>query len=251
MSAIAGSNKAKVVHDNGWGYKDTSFSISSDGMFSLSGSRYLYSGKRFPHFYDFIKKFGVDKDVSTEPIAKTEESASMRPFLNEFFMIELKTTRLTERISLAREERVLASHGHTVQEIYALRFGKLDRVVDAVVYPESHEEVVEIVQLAVRHNVALIPYGGGTTVSHSLLCDPSESRMILSVNLSRMNKIIAVDKENSTARVQAGCVGSHLESALNELGLTLGHEPDSWEFSTVGGWIATRASGMKKNIYGE
>jgi alkyldihydroxyacetonephosphate synthase len=74
--------------------------------------------------------------------------------------------------------------------------------------------------------------------------------MIVSVDTARMNKIKYIDLENMLCCVEGGAVGLDFEQALNEKGLTLGHEPDSWEFSTVGGWIATRASGMKKNVYG-
>ena len=245
--AIAGPAKVSAVHANGWGYNDTQFSIARENdMFTLSGSRYLYSGKKFPGFYDFIKKFGVDKDIQTFPQSNIPVPASVR---NETFIDQLEKN-VACRISFEDKERLLASHGHTVQEVWALRFGSLPRTVDVVVYPESHADVVKIVSLADSHGVVIMPYGGGTTVSHSLLCNPRETRMILSVNVSGMNKIISIDKINMTVRLQAGCVGSHLEQALNSHGFTLGHEPDSWEFSTVGGWIATRASGMKKNIYG-
>ena len=245
--AIAGAAKANAVHANGWGYSDTEFKISSETeMFSLSGSRYLYSGKRFPGFYDFIKRFGVDKDVHTQGQASIPVAESVG---NEGFVEDFEKN-LACKLSFDKNERLLASHGHTVQEVWALRFGSLARVVDAVVYPESHADVVKIIDLANRHQVVIMPYGGGTTVSHSLLCNASEKRMILSVNVSCMNRIISIDKTNMTVRLEAGCVGSHLEEALNSHGLTLGHEPDSWEFSTVGGWIATRASGMKKNSYG-
>ena len=216
-------------------------------MFALSGNRYLYSGKRFPGFYDFMKKFGVDKNVKTEG---HKISPCDVPILNDTFLKALTAALPTCAVSTKDEERTMASHGHTVQEVWSLRFGKLARVVDAVAYPTTHADVVDIVQLAVKHNVVVLPYGGGTTVSQSLLCDPNEKRMILAVNVSLMNKVLSIDASNLTVRVQAGCVGSHLEKSLNALGLTLGHEPDSWEFSTVGGWIATRASGMKKNVYG-
>jgi alkyldihydroxyacetonephosphate synthase len=242
--AIAGPAKAEHVHPDGWGYRDTSFSIDEKGMFSMSGSRYLYSGKRFPHFYEFIRKYGVDKDVHT-PGRLCECPPPLR---NRIFEEALERSGIS--CSYDDKERLLASHGHTVQEVYALRFGSLKRLVDAVAYPINHSEVERIVSLACQHNIALIPFGGGTTVSHSLLCDPNEKRMILSVNVSRMNNILNIDKDNMTATVQTGCVGSHLEKALNAFELTLGHEPDSWEFSTVGGWVATRASGMKKNVYG-
>jgi alkyldihydroxyacetonephosphate synthase len=96
----------------------------------------------------------------------------------------------------------------------------------------------------------LVPFGGGTNVTQALLLNPSEKRMIVSVDMSRMNKIKWVDKTNMMACVEAGIVGSDLERELKNYGVCSGHEPDSMEFSTLGGWIATRASGMKKNYYG-
>jgi alkyldihydroxyacetonephosphate synthase len=79
---------------------------------------------------------------------------------------------------------------------------------------------------------------------------PEETRMIISVDMSRMNKIKWVDKTNMMACVEAGISGQDLERELKNYGVCSGHEPDSMEFSTLGGWISTRASGMKKNCYG-
>ena len=251
--SIAGSTKISTVHENAWGYRDTRFTMNpADGCVSLTGERYLYSGKKFPNLYPFIQKYGVDKDVATPPTNMEAKffDATKTGSLNESFLDSLKVNLKNCRISVDGKERVMASHGHTVQEIWTLRFGSFPRIVDAVVYPQSHEEVEQIVRLADQFGVAVMPYGGGTTVSHSLLCNPNEKRMILAIAVSRMNSVLSINRETMCVRVQAGCVGSHLEKALNNVGLTLGHEPDSWEFSTVGGWIATRASGMKKNIYG-
>lgn len=108
----------------------------------------------------------------------------------------------------------------------------------------------KLVHLANKHDVVLIPYGGGTNVTQSLMMKPEEKRMIVSVDMSRMNKIKFVDKVNMIACIEAGIIGQDLERELRNYGVCLGHEPDSVEFSTLGGWISTRASGMKKNYYG-
>ena len=68
--------------------------------------------------------------------------------------------------------------------------------------------------------------------------------------MTRMNKIKYVDKINMMASIEAGIIGQDLERELKAYGVVIGHEPDSIEFSTLGGWISTRASGMKKNVYG-
>ena len=88
------------------------------------------------------------------------------------------------------------------------------------------------------------------SVTGALQCLASEARLIVSLDMVLMNRLLQVDTENLTVTVQAGMVGKDLHDSLRHRGYTLGHEPDSWEFSTVGGWLATRASGMKKNRYG-
>ena len=123
-------------------------------------------------------------------------------------------------------------------------------MADVVVYPNSTEDVQKLVQLAGKHNVVLVAYGGGTNVTKSLQLLGSETRMCISVDMGRMNQIKWVDKENNLACIGAGIMGQDLERDLAKYGLCSGHEPDSSEFSTLGGWVSTRASGMKKNTYG-
>lgn len=95
-----------------------------------------------------------------------------------------------------------------------------------------------------------MPYGGGTNVTHALLLTNEDRRCIVSVDMSKMRKIKMVDRENMVALVETGIGGKDLEAELERYGVCSGMEPDSYEFSTLGGWISTRASGMKKNRYG-
>ena len=90
----------------------------------------------------------------------------------------------------------------------------------------------------------------GASVTEALRCPENEKRMICSVDMRRLNRILWIDPTNRMACVQAGAVGRNLMAQLAEYGLTMGHEPDSVEFSTLGGWIATHAGSMKKNKYG-
>jgi len=146
---------------------------------------------------------------------------------------------------------LVRSHGHTCDELFILRQGDVaKRLPDAVVFPLKHDDVVKIVSSASRSNVCLIPIGGGTSVTWALTCPENEKRCVVMVDMTQMNRILWVDEKNMLARVEAGIVGQDLERDLLELGLCTGHEPDSMEFSSLGGWVATRASGMKKNIYG-
>jgi alkyldihydroxyacetonephosphate synthase len=98
--------------------------------------------------------------------------------------------------------------------------------------------------------VCLVPFGGGTSVSGALESPVGERRAIVSVSMQRMNRVLWIDRESMQACVEAGIIGTDLEREMAKHGLTVGHEPDSYEFSSLGGWVATRASGMKKNVYG-
>jgi len=106
------------------------------------------------------------------------------------------------------------------------------------------------VAAAVKHNVVIIPFGGGTSVTNAVMCPNDERRTIVSLDMREMNKVKWVDTDNMLACIEAGAAGEYIEEQLRPKGLCFGHEPDSYEFSTMGGWIATRASGMKKNVYG-
>ncbi|KFM76070.1 Alkyldihydroxyacetonephosphate synthase, peroxisomal, partial [Stegodyphus mimosarum] len=152
--------------------------------------------------------------------------------------------------SLGSQDRLFRAHGHTMREIFILRESIFERVPDIVIWPRCHDDVLNIVQCATEHNVVIIPFGGGTSVSGGVECPAHEKRMIISLDTSQMNRILWVNKDNNTALVEAGIIGQDLERELAKFGLCTGHEPDSYEFSSLGGWVATRASGMKKNIYG-
>lgn len=104
--------------------------------------------------------------------------------------------------------------------------------------------------IKIEHDICLIPFGGAANVSCALQTPHDETRMIVSVDMKRMNQIEWIDPDNLRACVQAGMTGQQLEEALEKEGFMCGHEPDSLELSTLGGWISTHASGMKRNRYG-
>lgn len=220
-------------------------------MVKFTGDKYLYSGQYLPDLWKWIKEnIGMNSD-DPKPIQDDMEiDAPMN--LNHKFLEAIESQKLFSRRSYEKWERIMHSHGASLREVFALRYGSLEKCVDVVVYPGTHEHVEAIVKLANEHNVVLIPYGGGTNVTQALFLKTQikESRMIVSLDMSRMNKVLWVDKDNMIASVQAGIRGQDLERELKMTGVISGHEPDSSEYSTLGGWLATRASGMKKNTYG-
>ena len=235
-----------------WGYTDTRFEFDGPRSVRVTGERYALAGKSLPYFLPFVESvLGLElhrEDMVPErPLAAVPE-----PRVNAAFVDALRKALTATQVSLDAGDRLIHSHGQlSVDEIYRiLSGGTLERTVDLVVYPEREEDVRTLVRLAGEHDACLVPYGGGTNVSGALACRPDETRMIVSVDMRRMKRILAIDEENFFATVEAGISGKELERELGAAGYTSGHDPDSTELSTLGGWIATNASGMKKNKYG-
>mmetsp|Transcript_29670 Transcript_29670/g.69758 ORF Transcript_29670/g.69758 Transcript_29670/m.69758 type:complete len:216 (+) Transcript_29670:249-896(+) len=131
----------------------------------------------------------------------------VRPLAPSCLHPRTSTQELLQRISFGDKERVFHGHGHTVSEMYHVRFGQLPRTPDLVVWPGGHKHVEEIIQLAVQCNVCVIPFGGGTSVSGALECPTGERRMILSLDMHEMNSIKWIDLKNMVVCAEAGIVG--------------------------------------------
>ncbi|PIK46848.1 Alkyldihydroxyacetonephosphate synthase, peroxisomal [Apostichopus japonicus] len=233
---------------NGWGFRDSKFEFDAEGSGMFKGDRYLLSGMlpNLRSFAESIEGFKVNDKLQGQGEIPSESLP--KPVTNEGFFNEIRQSGMS--FSLDGQDRLFRAHGHTLQEIFILRMGRFDRIPDIVIWPECHDDVVKVVEAADRHNVCMIPFGGGTSVTNGLECPKEETRMIVSLDMSQMNKVLWVDEKNMTAHIEAGIVGIDLEEKLGKYGLCTGHEPDSCEFSSLGGWVATRASGMKKNVYG-
>ncbi len=145
--------------------------------------------------------------------------------------------------------RLLHARGQSFPDWVSLRSGLLDTFPDGVALPMSTEQVTGLLHNAMRHHVLLIPYGGGTSVTGHI--DPIKAKSkIITVDMRRMNRLIELDAHNLLATFQAGVSGPDLEAHLRAHGFTLGHFPQSFEYSTLGGWVATRSSGQQSLGYG-
>ena len=120
---------------------------------------------------------------------------------------------------------------------------------DAVAYPDSSEAVRELLHYAEQTGAILIPFGGGTSVVGHVTVLPSATPVV-TVDLSRLSDLLSLDSTSHTAVFGAGITGAQLESRLRDHGFTLGHFPQSFEYSTLGGWIATRSRGQQAIHYG-
>lgn len=235
---------------HGWGFADTRFEISADNHLTMTGSRYPISGKQLPSFIPFIEsELGIKIDASTISPA-LYDIASAPPGIEN---VEVKTwldDRFKDNAVYEEADRIRHSHGHTHEDMYNLKHG-FERVVDAVIYVDGEKDVRDLMAFANKNDsICMIPFGGGTNVTNALSCSENENRYIVSVDMSRMNQILWIDSENKMAEIQAGAIGTELDKELSKYGFHTGHEPDSNEFSTLGGWISTAASGMKQARYG-
>lgn len=240
-----------VISTQAWGYEDTTFAVDESGAITVTGNRYPgLSGERLPDLLPWFRKV-IGIDFPLEPGAAHYSLPSVPdPRPADAFLAEIGRTLEPGQVSTDPAVRLRHGHGHTVSEINAVRTSGFSRVPDYVVFPKDEDQVSTIVRAAVHHGVVLMPYGGGTNVTEALRCLPYENRPIISVDMSGLDRIEWIDPVNRMAKIQAGAAGRLIQAQLAEHRFTMGHEPDSVEFSTLGGWIATNASGMKKNRYG-
>jgi alkyldihydroxyacetonephosphate synthase len=152
-------------------------------------------------------------------------------------------------IDTAAEVRVRHALGQSLPDWLKLRYGRIGMAPDGVAFPESADDVRELLDYAQRYRVALIPHGGGTSVAGHLTVAEG-MQPVLSVSTVRMCRLRHLDRESQLATFGAGVFGPDLEAQLRAHGYTLGHFPQSFEYSTLGGWIVTRSSGQQSLRYG-
>ncbi len=152
-------------------------------------------------------------------------------------------------ISQKPDVRLRHARGQSLPDLIALRSGRIGVFPDGVAFPSSDDEVVALIQFAGQHGFRLIPYGGGTSVVGHINPEPGETPVI-TVDLQRLNRLRYFDETSQLATFGAGVQGPDLEAQLRARGYTLGHFPQSFELSTLGGWVATRSSGQQSLGYG-
>lgn len=144
-------------------------------------------------------------------------------------------------VSSAHRDRLLHTYGgHPLELLKALR-GRFDHPPDAVAFPADDDELEAVLAWCDRHAYTAIPYGGATSVVWGVAVPPE--RPAVTVDMSRFHRVLEVDDVSRAAHLQAGVFGPDLEDHLRPLGLTLRHFPQSFPWSTVGGWVATRSGG--------
>ncbi|MFN3713158.1 MAG: FAD-binding oxidoreductase [Alcanivoracaceae bacterium] len=145
--------------------------------------------------------------------------------------------------------RVRHARGQSLPDWLAMRSGEMAPFPDGVAEPDSSDQVRSLLDWALSHDVTVIPYGGGTSVAGHIN-PPASEAPVLTLSLARMNRLLDLDPVSQIATFGAGTPGPALEQQLRERGYLLGHFPQSFELSTVGGWIASRSSGQQSMRYG-
>lgn len=239
-----------------WGFHDSGFVVMADQygnrVVSMKGSRYKLCAKPLTRLLPFIES---EMQIRINPLIEFTMALPLCSKADECRFSNAEQALicdLFERSSFAQVDRIRHGTGHSQEDVYAIRSGESIRIPDAVVWPASEQDVERLVDLARRNAWCLIPFGGGTNVSNATRCPPEdvEKRPIISVDMKLMRRILWLNEEDGVAKVEAGITGRNLVEELERRGFTMGHEPDSIEFSTLGGWIATKASGMKRSKYG-
>ena len=161
------------------------------------------------------------------------------------------TSRLPEHplISDSPFERLMHACGQSLPDWVSLRHGRINTSPDGVAYPTDESEVRQLLAYALQNGVKVIPYGGGTSVVGHIN-SPKGDQPSLTIDLAQMNQLIELDELSHLGILGAGANGPQIESLLDKHGYTLGHFPQSFELSTLGGWIATRSSGQQSYHYG-
>ncbi len=147
-------------------------------------------------------------------------------------------------------ERAFHARGRSYHDLLHLRAGNLSTAPDAVLYPRGTDEVLSVLSFASGNGIAIIPFGGGTSVVGSVTGAAENFKATISLDMSGMDRLIDISTVSATATAEAGIYGPALDKALRAQNVILGHYPQSFEFSTLGGWIAHRGAGQQSSHYG-
>ena len=218
----------------GWGHEDVMFDDSTK-----------------PELWPYLKReLGVDEIRWEKPVA-FEDVTLPEQKNNEAFLAAIGAGLGEGQVVDDKKSRLVHAAGKSFRDLWLMRHGQVQFAPDCVVYPDTEEDVALVVRAAHEHGVVLVPFGGGSNIAGCLVPSDRGGRMVVSLDMCRMHRVLEVDRYSLTARIQPGVYGQHLEDQLAEHGVTLGHFPDSFLHSTLGGWVATRSAGMQSDIYGK
>ncbi|MEE9236905.1 MAG: FAD-binding oxidoreductase [Thermoplasmata archaeon] len=203
-----------------------------------------YPQERLHRFLDLLEARGMGRREPQE-VPKMPTAPS-----SELLEEDVEALKIITDLTMEEDERISHSIGKSYRDLLGVRLGLPVEATDAVALPRNVDEVRRIVEFASARGIAIVPFGGGTSVLGGLRPLRGIHRAVLTVDLRRLNKVLEIDDTSMLARVEAGILGPELEEKLQSRGMTLGHYPQSFHFSVLGGWIATRSCGHLSGRYG-
>ncbi|UCH86516.1 MAG: FAD-binding oxidoreductase [Dehalococcoidia bacterium] len=215
----------------GWGEEQRTFPLPHGEQF-------------WAHVSSWLGELGVGQRI--ESLAEVALPPSR---LESKALDALRAASGADSLSTDSVDRAVHSLGKSYCDLVRIRRGEIPHATDAVVYPETEEQVAALLNAAAERGIAVIPFGGGTSVLGGV--EPLGSKPTVTLDLQRMNRLLQLDPLAATATLEAGVLGPSLEQQLNANGFTLGHFPQSFEYSSLGGWIATRSAGQNSTLYGK
>jgi len=212
----------------GWGKEDESYHIPDPDRFWTYVRRHL-------------------GELKATPRIPSLTGVSLRPTILPDTDLK-KLRRIVGQVSTTDEERAFFSLGKSYKDLIRIRRGQIDVPTDAVVRPETEVQVLDVLRLAADRHLSVIPFGGGTSVVGGV--EPGGEGPTITLDMAMLGSVLGINENAATATVQAGVMGPALERTLRRSGFTLGHFPQSFRYSSVGGWIATRSAGQNSTKYG-
>ncbi|MEU6740406.1 FAD-binding oxidoreductase [Streptosporangium sandarakinum] len=184
------------------------------------------------------------------PAAALGEVRLPGPALPAPVVAELEEAVGAGHVRRDHETRVRHTRGKSTPDLLRIRAGDGSDAPDAVVLPGSHDEVLAVLRICAAHRVAVVPFGGGTSVVGGLAADRRGFAGVVALDVSRLNRLVSVDAESMVAELEPGLRAPQAERLLAGHGFTLGHFPQSFEYATLGGFAAARSSGQASAGYG-
>jgi len=216
MSATLGHRRKLCFW--GWGYEDEALTDTE-----------------IEHLREMAQLIGVSGDALPTP--KLEEFDLRAPRISA-------PDKLATILSDRPYDRITHSYGKSFADLVRMQMRDIASPPDWVAFPKNEDDISALMDFADTTGAALIPFGGGTSVCGGVESDvPGDYGAVISVDLQYMNRVVEIDRDSRAALIEGGALGPELEAALKPHALTLRHFPQSFQFSTLGGWIATRAGG--------
>ncbi|MCL2445841.1 MAG: FAD-binding oxidoreductase [Oscillospiraceae bacterium] len=201
-------------------------------------------------FRDVIRRFGIDEShfhAYSQPLGLEEVKFDIPIKLDETHIAALREIVGAEFVRTDDYARFSVAYGKTMYDILRARNAIVENVPDCVIYPDTKEQIEAIVKYASEHSIPVYVYGGGSSVTRGVEC--VRGGISLDMRL-RFNKEVRFNEVDQLITVEAGMSGPKLEEILQARGYTLGHFPQSFEYSAVGGWVVTHGSGQNSTYYG-